>query len=384
MFTVRNILVLLFLASIFMPGIYQAILEIDAGSAPQALDLFRETPGEMHLRRFEKSLESRSAPAIKVRPWMQYFQFLFLRNAGDKAVAGIDDWMFYKPGVTYLVESLPPSPSGNHGLDSALHAIISFREQLARRGIGLVVMPVPEKASIYPDMLAPTIRAGDLPLATHTMEFLERLKNSGVEAIDLFQAFAETRNSKASHHTLYLPQDTHWSPEGMRVAAAKTAEYLMGNGMAKKGSVQFGTKAVVLRRAGDVLRMMGVPQLEERLPKDEIECTQVLNAEDGTPYRDDAQSEILVLGDSFLRIYERDEPGSAGFIAHLARELSQPLASIVSDGGASTLVRQELSRKPELLINKKLVVWEFVERDIRFGTEGWQDVRIRFPETTGQ
>ena len=83
------------------------------------------------------------------------------------------------------------------------------------------------------------------------------------------------------------------------------------------------------------------------------------------------------MGDSFLRIYSRDEPGSAGFIEHLACELGLPLTSVVNDGGASTLVRQELSRKPALLRNKKLVVWEFVERDIRFGTEGWQQVQLQ-------
>ena len=78
------------------------------------------------------------------------------------------------------------------------------------------------------------------------------------------------------------------------------------------------------------------------------------------------------MGDSFLRIYQQDEPGSAGFIAHLAKELQQPLTSLVNDGGASTLVRQELYRRPALLRNKRVVVWEFVDRDIRFGTEGWQ------------
>jgi hypothetical protein len=52
------------------------------------------------------------------------------------------------------------------------------------------------------------------------------------------------------------------------------------------------------------------------------------------------------------------------------------VTSIVNNGGASTLVRQELSRKPQLLVNKKVVVWEFVERDIRFGTEGWQIVPL--------
>ena len=384
MLTVRNTLVMIFLASIFIPGMYQAILEIGRGEVPQALDLFRETPGEAHLRRFEKTLETESALAQKLRPWMQYFQFVLLRNAGDKAVVGIDDWMFYKPGVTYLVESLPPAPSGRPGLDSAMNAITSFHSQLARRGIGLVVIPAPEKASVYPDMLASKVRKDDLPLFTHSREFIERLRDSGIEVVDLFGAFAEIRNTESSPRELYLSRDTHWSPEGMRVSAAKTAEYLLGRGLIKKGNTRFDLKTIRLRRAGDVLRMMEVPQLEERFPEEEIACAQIINPDDGTPYRDDAQSEILILGDSFLRIYERDEPGSSGFVAHLARELGQPLASIVSDGGASTLVRQELARKPELLINKKLIIWEFVERDIRFGTEGWQDIRIRFPETSGR
>ena len=50
------------------------------------------------------------------------------------------------------------------------------------------------------------------------------------------------------------------------------------------------------------------------------------------------------------------------------------MASVVNDGGASTLVRQELARRPQLLRGKTVVIWEFVERDIRFGTEGWKPV----------
>ena len=115
----------------------------------------------------------------------------------------------------------------------------------------------------------------------------------------------------------------------------------------------------------------------ERIFKPEtLNCEQVVNADTGQLYQADPNSEVLIMGDSFLRIYSRDEPRSAGFIEHLAFKLGFPLTSIVNDGGASTLVRQELSRKPALLINKKLVIWEFVERDIRFGTEGWQQVPL--------
>jgi hypothetical protein len=30
-----------------------------------------------------------------------------------------------------------------------------------------------------------------------------------------------------------------------------------------------------------------------------------------------------------------------------------------------------------MLKGKKLVVWEFVERDIRFGAEGWKDIELK-------
>ena len=122
--------------------------------------------------------------------------------------------------------------------------------------------------------------------------------------------------------------------------------------------------------------MMRSRQIELRCPPEDVNCMQVLDAATKQPFTEQPESEILVLGDSFLRIYERDDPGSAGFVAHLANELSQPVAALINDGGASTLVRQKLYRKPDLLAGKKVIIWEFVERDIRFGTEGWQKVPL--------
>ena len=92
-------------------------------------------------------------------------------------------------------------------------------------------------------------------------------------------------------------------------------------------------------------------------------------------FKDDfRKSEILILGDSFSRIYQTDSPVNAGWIAHFAKNVNRQVASIVSDGGASTLVREKLARKASVLKGKKLLIWEFVERDLRFGAEGWKDV----------
>jgi hypothetical protein len=49
---------------------------------------------------------------------------------------------------------------------------------------------------------------------------------------------------------------------------------------------------------------------------------------------------------------------------------------VVNDGGASTLARRSLARRIGLLKGKKLVVWEIVERDFRFGDDGWKDVAL--------
>jgi len=354
-----------FILIIFGVGLVQAGIELAHRERPQVLDLFLHAPTEKNLRLFEKGLEDASWFAQRLRPWTQYLQFVLLDNGGENMLAGREDWLFYKPGVEYLVE-----PWENNA--EVASVIVSFRDQLAARGVHLLVMPAPGKASIYPERV--TARAGR-EINAHTRKLMSLLRDSGVEVVDLFDVFDTSRGEAQ----LYLRQDTHWSPAGVQLAAQTVAERILSLGWVEKRNVPYKTRPTRVTRYGDVLRMMEAPQIERRFTPEDIACAQIVRSDTGALYQDDPASEILVLGDSFLRIYEQDEPRSAGFIAHLARELGQPLASIVNDGGASTLVRQELARKPALLDGKKLVIWEFVERDIRFGAEGWQDIELPKP-----
>ncbi|MHB1037599.1 MAG: alginate O-acetyltransferase AlgX-related protein [Pirellulales bacterium] len=363
-----------FLTAIFSAGTIQAVLDLRQGKRPQALDVFTRVPTVSNLRAYEDKLQESSWVAARVRPWMQYAQFVLLKNAGDKALVGRDGWFFYKPGVEYLTQRQPPVAAAG-APDDPLAAIVAFRDQLAARGIRLLVVPVPNKESVYPEMLSPRAAQTEVAVCSETRALLSRLKASGVEVVDLFALFAATKRASASP-ALYLAQDTHWSPAGAELTARFIARQLTDRGWIGPGSAEYGQSESRFRRLGDVLRMLRVPQIERYIEPEEILATRVLGHAAGVSAARESDSQVLVLGDSFLRIFEQDEPREAGFLAHLARELKQPLASIVSDGGASTLVRQDLYRRPGLLANKKVVVWEFVERDIRFGAEGWQIIDL--------
>jgi hypothetical protein len=233
-------------------------------------------------------------------------------------------------------------------------------------------------------MLARRAEDAGVIVCEPTRRLLDRLEQSGIEHVDLFEVFRRARQeeSRSAPGRLYLAQDSHWSPEGARVAAVAVARRVLDRGIVDRGDHAYGVRPVTVRRHGDLVEMLQVPQIERVLEPESLPCLQVVQSDAWMPYRDEPESEVLILGDSFLRIYEQDEPGAAGFIAHLARELGRPLATIVNDGGASTLVRRELARRPALLMNKRLVIWEFAERDIRFGIEGWQIVPLARSKAT--
>jgi hypothetical protein len=370
------ILTVLFLATLASVPLVQTGLELGRHEMPQALEVFRQKPTSQNLRGYERSLEEASWAAAWLRPWAQYAQFAWLGDGGAKALVGREGWLFYKPGVDYLVER-PGLRKGSSTAEEAVTAILDFRDQLAAWGVRLLVIPAPNKESIYPEKL--TRRAAGLQsvLSADTRAVLAQLKGAGVEVFDLFELFGQAKVAAASTAPpLYLAQDSHWSPAGVELAAKAVAKRLLERGWVGSGPVDYRVQPAPVQRVGDVLRMLQVPQLERQAAPETAACRKVVRHDDGQPYRDEPSAPVLVLGDSFLRIYEQDDPQAAGFIAHLARELKQPVTSIVNDGGASTLVRQELARRPAWLAGKKLVVWEFVERDIRLGTEGWQVVPL--------
>ncbi|MGA2498913.1 MAG: hypothetical protein ABSH20_14315 [Tepidisphaeraceae bacterium] len=407
-------LILCFLGIIFAVPAAQTGIELRRGQRVQATDVFRTRPTAANLREYERTLEEKSVFQQQLRPQMQRLLFATLHDTGAKAILGRDDWFFFRPDVRYVVEpdrleidtgsSAWVAPSDHPTRrESVVRAIVRFRDQLRERGIQLLVVPVPGKPSVYPDKL--TGRAAGQEVDSPTLALIHDLRGRGVETVDLFSAFRAARRQNAD---LYLARDTHWTPQGVAAAAHTVSQHLAQLTWIQPGSRVFSTRARNVTRHSDILDMTQIPGIDRAYSGEQVECTQVIDPAKGLliPAAADRpgtfkypaqQSPILVLGDSFCRIYQFAEPrslgesddptgmsdqtkrllpGSAGFISHLALSLKTPVDAIVSDGGASTDVRRKLNTNPEILEGKEIVVWEFVERDIALGRAGWEDVPL--------
>lgn len=371
------LLVICFLGIIALAPLSQTVIDLRRGEGIQALEVFRARPTSANLRSYERALEDASVWARLARPWANYVRFALATDGGSKVLIGNDGWLFYRPGFDYLTQS--GKTTALTGSTNAAAAIIDFRDQLRKRGVQLLVMPAPNKESVYPEKVSRT--AMELPPipSPETKTLITELEAAGVEIVNLFEAYTRYKRGVVSRAPLYLVQDSHWSTVGLELAAQTAAEHIRAQNCLATNSLAlaYETRSVPVSHAGDVLRMLQIPVLERKVSPEEITAHQVITERNRDLYKDAPDSEVLVLGDSFLRIFETDEPGAAGFVAHLAKQLGRPVSSVVNDGGASTLVRQKLHDRPELLRNKKIVLWEFVERDIRFGTEGWQKVALR-------
>ncbi len=361
-----------------------------------------------YLRGYESDMEDNSLFANAIRPVFQVIWYAIFNDLGDKALQGSNGWLFFKPGVEFLTRpyildkrSKVVDPEDKPITDNAIDTIVAFQKELVKHGVELLVVIVPGKASIYADLMSNRIKTDEVDIPSHSYRILSELNERGVATVNLFDVFKKARKNDAIHgDSLYLARDTHWKTRGPRIAATAVAERVEQYswfGQLKNKSVEYQIDTVTVSRDGDIGVMTKLPEFMLRgmklnFPLEDAKCYQVfeiVRGEDSSvvsrklyhvahqkKYRRTRAADIMVIGDSFTRMYQTDAPGSAGWVSHLAFELSQPISYIFSNGGASTLVRERLARNKKALNGKKLLIWEFVERDLRYGAEGWKNIKL--------
>lgn len=295
--------------------------------------------------------------------------------AAVKGFSGADGFLFFRNSIEYVTggDLTKQKPGKN-----PLPVIAEFKELLASRGVDFLFIPVPTKEELFPEKVDP--RGKDLQgqvVNPWQRKLLLDLSDAGIEVLDLLPAFiAERANDKSAKEPLFQAQDTHWTARGLEIAArliaARVQKYPWARALPKQ---RFTTKEAPFSRYGDLHSRLPGPQRSHYKPESLV-GHQVLGP-DGQPYEDDAESPIVVLGDSFTGVYELTDCQHAGVSAHIAREIGYPVDLVMSYGGGPN-VRQKLMRRGvEDLTKRRLVIYMMTARDLYNYFEEWQPLKVR-------
>jgi len=255
-------------------------------------------------------------------------------------------------------------------------AIIDFNQQLKARGIDLLLVVIPTKAEVFPEKVSDKAPAGAKPyVAPYCRKLLGELAAAGVEIVDLLPTFIEQRG--AGDDLLYMPQDTHWAPRGVELAARLIAErvrqYPWYESL-RPQQVQYSVKQVNFTRLGDICEMLTD---QEKLAYRPLRLTaQQVVAPGGTLYVDDPDSPIVMLGDSFTGVFHFEDCQHAGLSAHLAKDLSLPVDLIMAQGSGPRIRGQLARRGHDAIEAKKLVIWTVVARDLYNYWAPWEIIKL--------
>lgn len=312
----------------------------------------------------------------------------FLGKGNDRVLIGQDGWLFYRPEIQALtgygpLQPEPHSVSRDPALldwEAPLEPIREFAAQLKERGVALWLVPVPMKPTIYPEMLGGTaasapVRHRDAP------RFFEQLEAAGVRVIDpaamLFKAKEEAgHQASAPDRRLYLPDDTHWSTRGMTLTAALLADQVKQQAWwTPPGGPAWQVRpALSAAGHGDLVDKLGLREPARwQLPR--AEPLQVVELPEGVASPVDRASPVVVLGDSFVNIFDDAGlgfglPGGgpstrAGLAWHLAARLGMALDVHAVNGEGASGVRRWLGQRGETVVrSKKLVIWVIAGRDL--------------------
>ena len=119
--------------------------------------------------------------------------------------------------------------------------------------------------------------------------------------------------------------------------------------------------------------LLGLPPFLTLVSDEEVEIRRVVDRARRL-WQPDESAEILLLGDSFTNVYSMPELGwgeGAGLAEQLAANLGRPVDKIAVNAGGAYGARErlvgELAAGRDRLAGKKIVVWQFAQRELAVG-----------------
>jgi alginate O-acetyltransferase complex protein AlgJ len=301
-----------------------------------------------------------------------------LEKKNAAAGAGVDGWLFFGGELRLLSlgrfwgdDAAKVSRAHKPELKDPVPAILDFQQQLKARGIELVVVPVPPKAAIYPEKIVPgfDVRTADPAPVLH--RFYEELRGAGIDVLDLSALFIQNRDH--ARGAVFCKTDSHWSGIGCVLAAQAIADKVRSKLPQPATPMEYMSDWKEVHVSGD---LDGLMSRETHKPGPErIAVQSVSEKGNGAAIEPDANSPLLLLGDSHTLVYHDFLAERAGLLDQLALQLGFAPDLIGTRGSGATPVRINLYRRSVkdagYLAKKKVVVWCFAAREFTEATEGW-------------
>ncbi|MFQ5526361.1 MAG: hypothetical protein ACE5GX_08885 [Thermoanaerobaculia bacterium] len=390
---VAALLVLAFLTTVSGVPLVQAIADLRApegssiwprlrplaASLPRALGASKTSILDVNRRlqravdRFEERLEDESVARSRILPRAQRLLTGLFGIGSEQAYVGRDGWLFFREDFEHVTGKgfLEPKVLERARLDGErdadpIPAILQLRDDLARRGMRLVVVPTPVKPTVHPEYLDADSR-GFIHNASFP-DFVGRLESAGVSVFDPGPVLA--RLKRETRARLYLRTDTHWTPRAVDTVASALAELVTDLVQWTSPPIQFRRRSASVQGRGDTAAMLGLRDPSVLYPPERVEVATVL-LPTGTTWKPSPGAEVLILGDSFTNVYSDGDLGwgtAAGLAEQLSFHLGRPVDRIAFNaGGASVSRRAFLAVQPARLEPKKLLIYQFAARELSDG-----------------
>ncbi len=294
------------------------------------------------------------------------------------------DRVLYQAAAMRGIAEPPPPGEPIDGHVGPLAAIVHFGRQLETLGVDFLLVPVPPRAAVYPDLLgSPTpLAPGEAPplLDGLLREFYLRLERHGIEVVDLLPSFLEQRFQSVEEglpegltsyrDLIFRRQDDHWSTHGAAVAARVVGERVRRYPWYRETVRRFGRAVLVeetVWRAfhGSIGRRM--LKRDPSLPPGAFPQHRVRIEGEEWSFND-RTSPVTLLGDSFSL-------NQHGFPDHLLRELGYRVDTISVPGGNQSAQLKTLRLRGDRLAGKRLVIWE-TDVSLLTGQRKWVPVDV--------
>jgi len=339
----------------------------------------------LDINTYEDRLTEESFLTKALVPTVQLFMASILGGGNEKAYIGRDKWLFYRPSLDYLtgpgfldpVRLAHRAAMGNEWTPAPQpdprQAILEFRDHLAERNIALVLVPTPAKPGVHPERFSKRYKRSSKELPLHNVSYddcIKELRDQGVLVCELDEELKRVVGSEP----LYLATDTHWHPEIMDAVAQRLADFLKEKVLLPAlPKSNYKRLAQEVSNHGDLTRMMKLPENQTFFEPETVRIQQVLNAANEF-WRPIASADVLILGDSFSNIYSlasMEWGVSAGLAEQLSFHLQRPLDVIIRNDEGSNATRgalsRDLARGKDRLEGKRVVIWQFAERELALG-----------------